>query len=270
MWGEIIGGVAGLVGGIMASNSASEAQQAQSSAIQSQLDLARQAYSDYSTTRASALGDVDALSTKLREALTALGAAPEVTPFSRDELNAEAGRRLVDYQDDAARSIDQIASTTMAQLMTKGLDRSTFGNQATRELAFASANIMQDARQRAFQDALSYISGVKTEEYRGVDQVWGNRQKTLGELEGVYGTSARYKSSLMGNPAVATQALYGAGQSASQWNNTASTMAYRAGSSGMNLLSQAANQIAETDWFRNLFSRDASTNTAPTFLPQIG
>lgn len=83
----------------------------------------------------------------------------EAVPDFLASLQGETAGRTAAYQADVDRAIEKAGSTGAADMIRRGLDRSTLEVERERELAATGAKAYQDARMRAAQEALALITG---------------------------------------------------------------------------------------------------------------
>lgn len=118
--------------------------------------------------------------------------------FDPVELEAETGRRFAIYEDQVNRAIDRVASVEAADRIRSGMDASTLAVDERAAMADQAARAMQDAYARARDEALQYISGVKAQEYLGMDQMAKQRAGALAEIGAVLGTTIPLETQLYG------------------------------------------------------------------------
>jgi len=134
------------------------------------------------------MGRVDGLRTTLQEAQANLGDVPEVARLTPGDIDAEVRRRQEQYMSDVDRAADRVASVNEADLIRSGLDRSSPGTARRGEVASRLAQDYQNARQRAYDDALAYVSGEQNALNTNLDAILGRRGAVLDETAGVEGT----------------------------------------------------------------------------------
>lgn len=134
------------------------------------------------------MGRVDGLRSTLQEAQAGLGDIPEVARLTPGDIDAEVRRRQEQYMSDVDRAADRVASVNEADLIRSGLDRSSPGTARRGEVASRLAQEYQNARQRAYDDALAYISGEQNALNTNLEAILGRRGAVLDETAGVEGT----------------------------------------------------------------------------------
>jgi len=99
------------------------------------------------------------LESALRQTASQFGYIPEVRQVTPEMIDAEVSRRTGEYMSDVDRAAEMVASANEADLIRAGLDVSTAGTDRRGQVAERLAQEYQNARQRAYDDALGYISG---------------------------------------------------------------------------------------------------------------
>lgn len=147
------------------------------------------------------LETVDGTRAGLQQMLEALGAAPELDTLTREDFEAETQRRQDLYQSDVDRAAQAVASANEADLMRSGLDESTVGTDRRGQIAERLSHEYQNARARAYNDALSYVSGQSEAIGSSAAREMQQRAAMLGEMSGVnaYGLEA-----MMGMPQISS------------------------------------------------------------------
>ena len=147
-------------------------------------------------------GQIDSLSGTVRAAYDAMGQAPTVERLSKADIDSEIARRTEQYTSDVDRAADRVASINEAGLVRSGMDRSTTGTAARGEVAGRLADEYQSARNRAYDDALKYITGKSDALTGNVNDIMANRSSVLGEVSGVGSTGLE---ALMNLPGIASR-----------------------------------------------------------------
>lgn len=124
-----------------------------------------------------------ALSTKQQS----LGPAPKMAELTPEAIDAEVARRSADYTADVDRAADRVASVNEASLIRRGIDESTPGTARRGEVAERLAAAYQDATQRAYDDATSYITGRVSSLNDNSDRRFSRRGQELAEIASVEG-----------------------------------------------------------------------------------
>lgn len=133
------------------------------------------------------LSQVGGLQSALRETQASLGGIDPARQFSPDELRAEIERRTRQYQTDIDRAADRVASQSEADLIRRNMDRSTLGTQTRADLASRLADEYQSARDKAYDEALAYISGKQGLNQQDFNNQLTHRQAALGETQSIEG-----------------------------------------------------------------------------------
>lgn len=134
----------------------------------------------------------------IRNASRSLGFMPEAPEIDPAELEREILRRTNDYQADVDRAGDRVASQNEANLIRSGIDASTAGDSRRGDVAARLASEYKDARNRAYQDALNYISGKQDLMMKDFNADLGRRQSYLNEVMGVEGAGLEELRSIPG------------------------------------------------------------------------
>ena len=136
----------------------------------------------------------DALSAKQQD----LGPAPVMAQLTEADIAAEIERRQSAYQSDVDRAADKVASVNEADLIRGGMDVSTTGTARRGDIASRLAQEYQNARDRAYDDALKYISGKTQTLDSNVSDIMKLREALLAEQAGVSGAGIDQMSRLPG------------------------------------------------------------------------
>lgn len=127
------------------------------------------------------------LERSLEDALKRLGDPMELYRTTPEEIEGEYRRRASEYQSDVDRAATRVASIGEADLIRTGMDVSTTGTARRGEITERIAAAYQDARQRAYDDALAYIGGRQTTLNAPVGQDMERRSGVLREVANVTG-----------------------------------------------------------------------------------
>ena len=84
---------------------------------------------------------------------------PSAPVLDRAAIDAETRRRTSEYMSDIDRAADKVASVNEANLIRGGMDASTVANQRRSDITARLAQEYSNARTRAYDDALKYITG---------------------------------------------------------------------------------------------------------------
>lgn len=137
--------------------------------------------------REEILAQVSGMQDALSGAQSQLGYVPEIPQLTEDAIAREIAKRESQYVGDVDRAIEQVASVNEADLIRRGLDESTPGTARRGEIAARAANEYTDARRRAYDDALKYITGKTSAMSTNVNDIMNRRKAILGEVQGVEG-----------------------------------------------------------------------------------
>lgn len=110
-----------------------------------------------------------------------LGYVPEIPQLNQSQIDSEIRSRTQQYQSDVDRAANRVASVNEAELIRTGLDESTPGTARRGEVAERLSQEYQNARQRAYDDALGYITGRQDAMANNVGNIIDRRQAILGE-----------------------------------------------------------------------------------------
>ena len=124
----------------------------------------------------------------LRDTQRGLGFVPEVDRISQSDIDAEVNKRTTQYMGDVDRAADRVASVNEADLIRSGLDESSPGIARRSDIAARLANEYSNARMRAQDDALKYITGESNVLTGNIEDIMAQRSRVLGETGNVYGT----------------------------------------------------------------------------------
>lgn len=139
----------------------------------------------------------------LASAQSAMGLAPEMKEISEADFDQEYNARLASYTDDVDRAADRVASIGESDLIRRGMDRSTQATARRGEIAGRLAREYQNARIKARDDAMKYITGEASAINRNVNDILGRRGTMLKEVAGVSGAGIDQLSRLGFAPSAA-------------------------------------------------------------------
>lgn len=131
---------------------------------------------------------IDRLQGTVQAAYDSMGSAPTVERLTKADIDNEIARRTAQYTSDVDRAADRVASVSEADLIRGGMDRSTTGTAVRGEVAGRLADEYQNARMRAYDDALKFITGQSQSLTQNVNDIMANRGAILTEAGGVAGT----------------------------------------------------------------------------------
>lgn len=132
-------------------------------------------------------GQIDNMGRALQEAQASFGPAPEMPQLSMADIDREIRRRGDAYQSDVDRAADRVASINEADLIRSGIGSSTTGTAARGDVAARLSQEYQNARNRAYDDALAYITGRTNALSANVGDQMQHRGSQLQEIMGVHG-----------------------------------------------------------------------------------
>lgn len=133
------------------------------------------------------MAQAQGLQDSLQGTAAQLGYVPEIPVLSEADIASEINRRTQQYQSDVDRAADRVASVNEADLIRSGLDESTPGTARRGEVAARLSQEYQNARQRAYDDALNYITGRQGAMSTNVANILDRRQAMLGETADISG-----------------------------------------------------------------------------------
>lgn len=154
-------------------------------------------------TRDMLMGEITNMQDAIKQAELSLGPAPELETLTKADLDAEIARRQDQYQSDVDRAADRVASVNEANLIRAGIDASTPGTARRGDITRRVADEYQSARNRAYDEALSYITGQQDMNVRNYNTELQGREAALAEVLGVESAGL---SELMSLPQVRSMA----------------------------------------------------------------
>ncbi|PWC63982.1 hypothetical protein TSH7_09900 [Azospirillum sp. TSH7] len=141
------------------------------------------------------------------EVMAALGQMEDIPDFL-SSLQGETASRTAAYQADVDRALERAGSTGAADMIRKGLDRSTLEVERERDLAATGAKAYQDARMRAAQEALALITGQQQSYLANRGARVDDRGRVVREATAGQGASMEAMLKMMGDrkPTIAPKA----------------------------------------------------------------
>ena len=133
------------------------------------------------------LAQVYGLQDTLRATESGLQYVPDVPVVTEDQIAAEIQRRTSENISAVDRAADRVASINEADLIRGGVDLSTPGNARRGDVAARLAQEYQNATKRAYDDAMSYISGKQNMYATDIANILKSRQAQLEEASGIAG-----------------------------------------------------------------------------------
>jgi len=142
---------------------------------------------DQLATRDEIFNNIYGYQAALNQTAAGLGMIPEIERVTGADIASEVDRRSAQYQSDVDRAADRVASVNEAALIRSGLDESTPGTARRGDIAARIANEYQSARNRAYDDALKYITGETGLLASNVNDIMKRRSGILSETANVAG-----------------------------------------------------------------------------------
>lgn len=140
---------------------------------------------------------------KLEATAAELGYIPNIEQITPEMLDEEIARRTGEYQSDVDRAAQMVASSGEADLIRAGIDSSTIGTQRRGEIASRLAAEYQNARSKAYNDAVGYISGRSDAMAKNVSDIINRRKAILGETADIGSTEMGILQNLRALPSAA-------------------------------------------------------------------
>ena len=128
---------------------------------------------------------VDSLRSGLRGTQRGLQDIPDVQMITDADIRGEIDRRTTENLSDVDRAATAVASVNEADLIRSGMDASTTGTAKRGDIAARLSQEFSNARSRAYDDALRYISGKQGVYGNDINQVMKSRQAQLDEEMGI-------------------------------------------------------------------------------------
>ena len=148
--------------------------------------------------RQQLLDRVDRLGGTVEAAYNELEYVPRMRQINEMDIDTERRRREADYIGDVDRAATKVASINEADLIRGGLDVSTPGTERRADIAARLAGEYSDARSRAYDEAVDYISGKTSAINQNIAGMMDQRQRRLAEAQGVAEVGMGYYSQLPG------------------------------------------------------------------------
>jgi hypothetical protein len=203
---------------------------------------------------------VDSLRTGLRGTQRGLQDIPDVQMITDADIRGEIDRRTTENLSDVDRAATAVASVNEADLIRSGMDASTTGTAKRGDIAARLSQEFSNARSRAYNDALGYISGKQGVYGNDINQVMKSRQAQLDEEMGIGRAGIQ---DMIGLPTAPSA------NSALQFYNSVPTAAYdRAIGSANNF--DAPLQVGSSIYDANIGSANAAMGYMPTGTANIG
>lgn len=160
--------------------------------MQQALDAQQQARAERaqdSALRDQIMAEVQSMQSALDSTAANLGFVPMIQPVSQAEIDAQTAQFTQDYMGDVDRAADRVASVNEANLIRRGIDESTPGTARRGEVAERIAGEYNQARRRAANDALAYVTGSDRAQRDSITGLMNQRKGILGEAANVAGAS---------------------------------------------------------------------------------
>ena len=150
--------------------------------------LSRQAERELQLANQDAIRNrIDEMQRALEQGARTLPATPRLAPLDEADIDAEVDRRTAQYREDVDRAASMVASRGEADLIRRGMDESTQATARRGDITERVAKEYQDARDRAYDDALKYITGQQAALSGNVTDIADARQRDLSEIASVSG-----------------------------------------------------------------------------------
>ena len=154
------------------------------------------------------------LQNELERVSSQMGYVPEIEQITPEMIDSEVDRRTTQYMSDVDRAAEMISSQGQADLIRRGMDVSTLGSDERAAMAARLADEYQGARNKAYDDALGYISGRSNAMSQNVGDIMDRRSGILSETAGIGATELGYLQNMRAAPS-ATGAYQMAGNMSS-------------------------------------------------------
>jgi hypothetical protein len=154
------------------------------------------------------------LQNELERVSSQMGYVPEIEQITPEMIDSEVGRRTTQYMSDVDRAAEMVSSQGQADLIRRGMDVSTLGSDERAAMAARLADEYQGARNKAYDDALGYISGRSNAMSQNVGAIMDRRSGILSETAGIGATELGYLQNMRAAPS-ATGAYQMAGNMSS-------------------------------------------------------
>jgi hypothetical protein len=146
--------------------------------------------------RDNIMRQIEGMTGAVQAAYDSFGAAPRSVELTQADIDTEIARRQDQYQSDVDRATSAIGSQNEAALIGGGMDRSSMGTQMRGDVASRMADEYQSARDRAYDDAMKFITGKVSALNSNVGDIMSQRGRVLQEIMGAYGAGISPMSNL--------------------------------------------------------------------------
>lgn len=143
------------------------------------------------------------LQDELERVSSQMGYVPEIEQITPEMIQAETARRTDEYISDVDRAAEMVASQGQADLIRRGMDVSTLGSDERAAITARLGQEYQGARQKAYDDALGYISGRSNAMSQNVGDIMDRRSGILSEVAGIGATELGYLQNMRVAPSAA-------------------------------------------------------------------
>ena len=143
--------------------------------------VAAQERQDIVTQRGNIMRAIDGLRSGLRSTQAGLQDIPDVQVLTEGDIRSEIDRRTTENLSDVDRAAERVASVNEADLMRVGMDVSDLAKQRRGDIASRLSEEYNNARNRAYDEALQYITGRQGLYANDINQIANNRSAMLGE-----------------------------------------------------------------------------------------
>lgn len=151
-------------------------------------DIARQERAEDMQLRQRVVSQSDQLRNALFETFGELGEAPEAPRVTQAMLDDEIGRREDRAMADADRALTRVASVGEADLMRRGVERSSGAIAKRSEMAERGSAMYAQAREKARDEAFKYMAGVQDSLFRDYEGQLKERSVAIQDTDKAYGT----------------------------------------------------------------------------------
>jgi len=192
-------------------------------------DIAAREREDIISQRGNIMSAIDELRSGLRGTQAGLQDIPDVQVVTEADFQSEIDRRTDQNISDVDRAIERVASINEADLIREGMEVSDKATGRRGDIASRLASEYDAARNRAYDEALQYITGRQGVQAGDINQIVQNRGAILGEEGTIAGAGIRDMMSLPTAPSAnAAMGFYSAVPSGSYDRSIASAGNFRA------------------------------------------
>ena len=163
-------------------------------------DQARLERAEGMAVRDQILNQILGLQNAVTQTASQLGYVPQTTPLTQADVDAEIARRVDQNIAAVDRAAEKVASVGEAGLIRQGMDVSTKGQDVRGQIAERLAGEYSKATDKAYDDALRYISGREQAFGTNVNNIFNQRKNMLAETAGIAGTGLSQLANLPSAP----------------------------------------------------------------------